>query len=135
MEMHASWNEDTYLIAINILDRVFNELNYWVDGEWYARPENSQHATCCKSCGWVEIYEEFRDDNNIDDDISYPENVVFYTSQDLAFLKEDGKLYLSWSGDWKLIKEYFELHGCFVRADGNKSIEINFTGNMKGLYQ
>lgn len=68
-----------------------------------------------RSSAWAEIPEE-------------KENVVFYTSQDKAHLKEYGELWLHWDGNGSLIRQAFQDAGAKVVWNGrrNKRIKVVF---------
>tara|TARA_R110000803_G_scaffold67963_1_gene129705 strand:- start:363 stop:785 length:423 start_codon:yes stop_codon:yes gene_type:complete len=117
------WDKTKFEKASKIVDSVFNNLEDFDEKEWYARRD----WTCCNSCGWYKLVEEYKEDNDIkilDYDEDFPDNVVFYHWQEADSFKDCGVLYLTWSGDWKEVKRCFEICGCKVEADGNKNKKI-----------
>jgi len=115
------WDKTKFEKASKIVDTVFNSLENSME-EWYARRD----WTCCNSCGWSDLVEEYEECNDkiLDDDEDFPDNVVFYHWQEADSFKDCGVLNLNWSGDWKEVKRCFEICGCKVEADGNKNRKI-----------
>jgi len=71
-----------------------------------------QNFTCCQSCGWAEVPEE------------YSNKAVFYHAQDKESMKRNGDLYLAWSGNGREIVEIFEKNGFFVDWNGENNTRI-----------
>lgn len=64
-----------------------------------------QDHTCCQTCGWVEVPDEFA------------EKAVFYHHQDTENLHDHGNCFVAWSGDGEEIRRI--LNENKVRTDWN----------------
>jgi hypothetical protein len=73
-----------------------------------------QNWQCCQSCGFAAVPEG-------------KTQIVFYHAQDRTTLNEQGKCYLSWSGDGKEITKILNENGVETEWDGNDNTRILIT--------
>jgi hypothetical protein len=66
-----------------------------------------QNWKCCQSCGCAAIP-------------SYQDKFVFYHEQDAERMEERDSVYLTWSGDGRLIRDTFRKAGFKVEWDGSE---------------
>lgn len=71
-----------------------------------------QNFQCCGSCGWAAIPKEKR------------EKAVFYHSQDNAFFKEKGQVYLAWNGNGSEIESILRANGILTKWNGTNEERI-----------
>lgn len=76
-----------------------------------------QNFLCCQGCAWSQIH---RDHPGLADDA----NVIFYHKQDTDAAKEDGELWLAWSGNGEMICSTLRRHGFTVDWDGQPNTRI-----------
>ena len=88
------------------ITRVFKKLRTAKGGRFFAK-QNHSFDQCG---GWA-------DAPNVD-------NIVFYTYQDLQYLKLDGEVCLAWQGDAQKIVKAFEEEGVDVNWDGSRNMRI-----------
>lgn len=73
-----------------------------------------QSHTCCNTCGWYEIPDEFKETGK----------VVFYHRQETESFKKSGKCYLNWAGDSKEISDVLTAHGLHVNWNGSPTTKM-----------
>ena len=73
---------------------------------------------CCGTCGWGAIDDDKKDKS------------VFYRSQDAAVLRENGTVYLSWSGSGAEITDALNFRGLFSHWNGKDTSRIFVAESM-----